>query len=208
MSNKGHFIVFEGGEGSGKTKHSDLLAERLQDEGQEVIITHEPGGTRVGELIRNVILHENHEAVHPRTELFLFLADRSQHIEQVIIPALEEGKTVICDRFSGSTYAYQIGGRELENADIIFTMDEYARNGLEPDVVVYLDIDPEVGIARKKEEELNRMDREELAFHRKVRAFFQEYATSQDTWVQVSSEGPKQENANTIYNEVSKRLLS
>lgn len=203
---KGKFIVFEGGEGSGKTRHSNAIAARLEEGGTQLIRTHEPGGTTIGALIRKAILHENNAPVYPRTELFLFLADRAQHIDEVIKPALDEGTTVLCDRFSGSTFAYQLGGRELPDAEFIKQMDAYARADVEPDLVVYLDLDPAVGLQRKREgnEELNRMDLEELAFHKKVRAYFLKLAEENGNWAVISTEGDKEENEQKIYDEISK----
>ncbi|MFH1426712.1 MAG: dTMP kinase [Candidatus Kerfeldbacteria bacterium] len=205
---KGTFIVFEGGEGSGKTRHASALAEYLRNEGYDVLETHEPGGSEVGKVIRKAILYENKHSVFPRTELFLFLADRAQHVEEVIRPALEEGKVVLCDRFSGSTFAYQLGGRELRETELIQEMDAYARNGLDPDMVLYLDIDPETGIQRKEEgpEELNRMDKEELEFHKKVRVYFLKLAEENDNWEILSTDGPKEENEEKIIDLIMNQI--
>lgn len=207
MAVRGKFIVFEGGEGSGKTRHSERLVERLRAAGQDVLATHEPGGSGIGSMIRQIILHENKETVQPRAELFLFLADRAQHVAEVIEPAIAAGRTVVCDRFSGSTFAYQVGGRALPNGAIVEEMDRYARGGLTPDLVVYLDIDPETGLQRKRDgrEAMNRMDREELAFHERVRRHFLEQAR-QLHWVTVSTAGEKEAVAEEVWNAVKQRL--
>ncbi|MFC1598003.1 dTMP kinase [Patescibacteria group bacterium] len=206
--NKGRFIVFEGGEGSGKTRHSKYAVEKLRKAGHDVLLTHEPGGTEIGKMIRQIILHENDVEVSARTELFLFLADRAQHIEEVIRPALEQGKLVVCDRFSGSTFAYQFGGRQLPDKDEIFAMDAYARAGIEPELVIYLDIDPKIGIQRKEEnpKDLNRMDKQELAFHQRVHDYFQQLTQENEDWVGISTDCPKDESAEKVYKTIIERL--
>jgi len=138
----------------------------------------------------------------------LFLADRAQHVEEVIKPALESGKLVIGDRFSGSTFAYQLGGRGLPDAEFIMKMDEYVRDGVKPDLVIYLDVDPETGIQRKKDgrEEMNRMDHEEMEFHSRVRDYFKKLADERENWVEVSSLGTKEETAQKVLATVKERL--
>ena len=182
-------IVFEGGEGSGKSSHIELTKLWLEKQGQTVLSTHEPGGTSLGQKIRSAILESatGSEITH-RAELLLFLADRAQHISEVIAPALDSGTTVLCDRFSGSTFAYQVGGRGLSAAEIA-PLDTYARNGVEPDIVLYLDVDPEVGIGRKHNQpgdNITKFEEEEVSFHRAVRAEFQALA-QQDSWFQVDA---------------------
>lgn len=207
---KGKFIVFEGGEGSGKSTQAKLLVERLKKEGKNVIYTKEPGGTPVADKIREIFLYQNTEPVVPKTELFLLLASRAQHVTQKIAPALKEGTHVICDRFSGSTYAYQIGARKMPNGTFIEAMDAYARDGLEPDQVLFIDVDPEVGISRKQkgDEELTRMDKEELDFHRKVRGHFKKLAKhNDDTWVEFDGNLPIQDLHVLVYDKVSKLLV-
>ncbi len=197
----GHFIVFEGGEGSGKSRHSKYVAEELRKEGYDVFHTFEPGGSEICQLIRKIILHEGEEKLSSRAELMLFLADRAQHIDCVIKPALKAGKVVICDRFSGSTFAYQIGGRQLEkNAQMIQKMDVFVRAGIRPDLVMYLDIDPEIGIQRKLEgeEQINRLDKEEIDFHKRVHAYFLQMVKQNDHWRSCSTEGPKEKNSEHI----------
>lgn len=201
----GLFIAFEGGEGSGKSRHSRFVAEWFKSEGYEVVHTLEPGGSEIGQQIRSVILSEHpNETLGHRGELFLFLADRAHHIDAVIRPALERGAVVICDRFSGSTFAYQLGGRELPNAEFVTEMDAYARAGLQPDLVMYLDISPEEGLRRRmesKEQKVNRLDKEALDFHTRVHNHFVELA-EQDHWRTVSTEGPKEENSKRILQAV------
>lgn len=203
---QGKFIVFEGCEGSGKTKHVELFVEHLKRRGLHVSQTHEPGGTKIGQMIRDVILFDDGEKVCPRAELFLFLADRAHHVDTVIRPALARGETVVCDRFSGSTYAYQIGARQLDNGDFIKQMDEYARDHLTPDIVVYLDIEPAEGLERKDRGDLNRLDNEKLEFHSRVRDFFLDYSQQHDNWVTISTTGDKGKNADIIYQTIIDKI--
>jgi dTMP kinase len=159
------FIVFEGGEGSGKSTASAAVAARLRVAGVPVVHTREPGGTKAGELVRHLL----HEKLTPRAELFAFLVARAQLVEEVIRPALQRGETVICDRFAPSTFAYQVHARGL-NGEEVRRANRLATGGLEPDLVVYLDIAPEVGLRRKLgETEAIRTGLEGLAFHQKVR---------------------------------------
>lgn len=161
----GRFIVFEGGEGSGKSTVARAVAERLQAEGRTVVLTREPGGTPAGEQIRALL----HEPLSPWAELFAFLAARAELVERVIRPALARGDIVICDRFAPSTFAYQVHARGLD-AVVVRTANRAATGGLEPDLVVYLDLDPAAGLARKQGEGAAiATGLEGLAFHRKVR---------------------------------------
>lgn len=206
---KGKLIVFEGGEGCGKSTQIRMLTERLQKEEVLLIATKEPGGTPIADKIREIFLYQNSEPIIPKTELFLLLASRAQHVNQKIMPALKEGKHVICDRFSGSTYAYQIGARKMPNASFIEAMDAYARDGVEPDLVIFLDIDPEIGLARKKagNDELTRLDKEELDFHRKIRGHFKKLAKHHDdTWLEFDGSMPIQDLHILIYDAVKKFL--
>ena len=186
----GKFIVFEGGEGSGKSTASAAIAARLQAAGVAVVHTREPGGTRAGELVRALL----HEKLTPWAELFAFLVARAQLVEEVIRPALERGETVICDRFAPSTFAYQVHARGLDEA-AVRSANASATGGLEPDLVVYLDIDPEVGLRRKLgEAEAIRTGLEGLAFHRKVReGYLAQAAADPGRWVVVDGTLPAAE---------------
>jgi dTMP kinase len=162
---RGRFIVFEGGEGSGKSTASLAVVRRLEAGGVPVLHTREPGGTPAGELVRGLL----HQPLTPWAELFAFLSARAQLVATVIRPALERGETVVCDRFAPSTFAYQVHARGLD-AVIVRTANAAATGGLEPDLVVYLDIAPETGLARKHgEAESIRTGLEDLDFHRRVR---------------------------------------
>jgi dTMP kinase len=172
------FITFEGGEGSGKTTCIKRIVEILEEEGNSVVLTREPGGTPISEEIRNVILDKKNTDMDPRTEALLYAAARRQHIVQKILPSLKEGKIVISDRFLDSSLAYQGGARGL-GIEEIYRVNQYATEGLEPDITFFFDIDPEEGlrrIASNAGREVNRLDVEKLAFHQTVRGAFQELA--------------------------------
>lgn len=205
---KGKFIVFEGCEGSGKTTHSKLLAEKLINDGYDVIHTQEPGGSPLGLAIRELLLHFEEEKVQPRAELLLFLANRAQHVEGKILPAIEEGKIVICDRFTGSTLAYQVGARNLPQSDFIVQMEEYARAALQPDMVVYLEVEPAVGLERKRTgtDRITRIDQEELNFHEAVHDYFRSNLIGQENWVEINSAASQEENEQNVYNTVKEYL--
>lgn len=179
---RGKFVVIEGGEGAGKTGVVNYLKEILGSH-RDVIFTREPGGTEMGEKIREILMDKKHQKMLPLTEIFLFCASRAQHIEEVIKPALLAGKNVICDRFDGSTLAYQIFGRERKDLFEVFNqLNDIAKNGIEPDAVVYLDVEPEVGLERKQksgEGRHTRFDAEELEFHTRVRnGYLKQYEES------------------------------
>lgn len=166
------FIVFEGGEGAGKTTQVRMLADHLRTAGRTVTTTREPGGTPTGERIRALLLDNDPATpMPPQVETLLFLADRSLHTHQVIRPALECGD-VICDRYVDSTTAYQGYGRGL-GPDRMVAMSAWATGPLEPDLVFILDVDPETGLARAgRARTADRMEREDLAFHQRVRVGF------------------------------------
>lgn len=166
---KGLFITFEGIEGSGKSTQAKMLYEKLISLGYEAILTREPGGTEIGKNIRKILLHS--ENMSDLCELFLFMADRNQHINEVIKPALSKGINVICDRFSDSSSAYQSAGRTID-LRIVKYLNELATDMLEPDFTFILDIPVEKAFARKKKVELDRIEREDIIFHNKVRDFY------------------------------------
>jgi len=171
---KGMFITFEGCEGSGKTTQIRRLAEDLEKIGVPFVCTKEPGGTPLANEIRQVLLkpREDTEEFHPRTELLLYAAARAQHVNGVIRPAIEDGKIVLCDRFADSTLAYQGYGRGLE-LGMIRELNELATGGLEPDATVLFDLPVEEGLARaNRRGGMNRLDREDVEFHRRVREGF------------------------------------
>ena len=165
---KGFFLTIEGGEGVGKTTLIEKLQESLSLDGHEVVTTREPGGTLVGGALRRLLLESDFH-ITKRAQLLMFLADRSQHVEEVILPALEDGKVVICDRFTDSTLAYQ----GISEESLMLT--KFAALGLVPDKTFLLDLDPVVGLNRvTKIREYDRIENEGLIFHKRVRDSFLE----------------------------------
>ena len=176
-SRTGISVTLEGGEGSGKTTQSRRIVEYLRGKGREVLETREPGGSEAGELIRDILLHRV-EALTPRAELALYLASRAELVQNQVRPALAAGKDVVCDRFGDSSTAYQGGGRGL-GIEFVEKMNDWATEGLAPDVTFYFDVDPEEGLARRGRAaggSLDRMERERLEFHRTVRQAYLEVA--------------------------------
>lgn len=163
------FITFEGPEGSGKSTQLPKLAQFLEESGLSVLKTREPGGTKIGDQIREVLVRMDNTELHPHTEILLFLAARAQLVEELIIPSLQEGKIILCDRYGDSTLAYQGYGHGLD-LEILRAMLHFATGGLKPDLTILLDVDVMTGLKRKKiKEEWNRLDAFELSFHERVR---------------------------------------
>ncbi len=168
---KGFLVSLEGPEGAGKTSVLEALIPILEDRGVEVLTTREPGGVLIGEKIREVILDPSHTEMDPKTELLLYIASRRQHLVEKVLPALAAGKLVIMDRFIDSSVAYQGFGRGLD-IEAINWLNEFATDGLKPDLTLYFDIEVEEGLARiaaNSDREINRLDMEGLELHRKVR---------------------------------------
>lgn len=168
---KGYFFTVEGPEGAGKTTVTGQLAKKLEDLGYEVLITREPGGIKISEAIRNIILDTSNTDMDPKTEALLYAAARRQHLVEKIIPALNEGKIVLCDRFIDSSLAYQGYARQL-GMEEVFLINQFAINGHMPHLTLYFDLEPEIGLERinaHKNREVNRLDLENIQFHHKVR---------------------------------------
>lgn len=181
MNKRAPFITFEGPEGGGKTTQAKRLIAKLENAGKKVLYTREPGGTPTGEAIRDILQYDKAgEPVCPETEVLLFAASRAQLVRNVIIPALERGQVVVCDRFVDSTTAYQGYGRGFP-IDQMLAINSFAIHGAVPDVTFLLDLDLDVGFERLAGREgimrqLDRIEREERAFHEKVRAGYLELA--------------------------------
>lgn len=168
---KGYFFTVEGPEGAGKTTVTGQLAKKLEDLGYEVLITREPGGIKISEAIRNIILDTSNTDMDSKTEALLYAAARRQHLVEKIIPALNEGKIVLCDRFIDSSLAYQGFARQL-GMEEVFLINQFAINGHMPHLTLYFDLEPEIGLERinaHKNREVNRLDLENIQFHHKVR---------------------------------------
>ena len=192
---RGLFVSFEGPEGAGKTTQARRLADDLTAEGYEVVLTREPGGTPLAEAIRDLVLTQaaaGEGAMSPATEALLFTAARSDHVERLIRPALAEGRVVICDRFTGSTLAYQGGGRGLDG-EALGAAQLLATGGLTPDLTLLLDLPVREGLARRYADRdgdaPNRLDAESAAFHDRVRAAYGRLADAdRASWVIVRAD--------------------
>jgi len=184
------FITLEGPEGSGKTSHIPYLVEYLREKGYVVFPTREPGGTSIGEQIREVIHDLKNAEMHARTETLLYQAARAQIVEQVIKPRLAAGEIVLSDRYFDSTIAYQGYGHQ-QDLEQVRALVKYATGGLTPDLTILLDLDVEVGLKRKKKigEEWNRMDAHEVEFYKRVRAGYLEMMKQEPKrWVVVDAD--------------------
>ncbi|NDD57921.1 MAG: dTMP kinase [Chlamydiae bacterium] len=177
MKSSGCFITFEGGDGAGKSTLIDTLYQYLEKMGRPVLKTKAPGGTRVGDILRNLLLTKTDPPLSARSELFLFLADRAQHVAEVIQPALNEGCIVLCDRFNDSTVAYQGTARGFDTK-WTRSLCNFAAEGLEPDLTIYLDIDPKIGLKRvlRHRQDKDRIESEGIQFHEKIRKAFHKIA--------------------------------
>lgn len=183
------FITFEGPEGAGKSTVIREIAGNLTSAGHEILCTREPGSGEIGAKIREILLHG--EAMVPKCELFLFLADRAQHVESIIRPALAEGKIVLCDRYGDSTVVYQGVARGLD-PKLAKDFNAFATGGLVPDLTLLLDVPADVGQSRVKDRD--RLDNEPLEFHEKVRASFLEEARLEPArWTVIDASQPVEE---------------
>ncbi len=209
----GFFVVFEGPDGGGKTTQSQRLLAHLQDLEYDVTRTREPGGTPLAELIRKVLLADlNYVDLSPQVEALLLSAARSQHVDDVIRPNLEAGKIVLCDRFKYSTIAYQGGGSGLD-IDELMLLNHFATEGLEPDLVILLDVDPQVGLRRKiglgdgRDGPTNKMELRGVEFHGRVRDQFKRMAqAAPDQWLVIDGEANVDEISDEISQNVAKGL--
>jgi dTMP kinase len=181
------FVTFEGEEGSGKSYQAEELYKWLAAQGIPVILTHEPGGTELGEKISDLVKWAQETDISPMTELLLFNASRTQHVQEVIRPALNDGKIVICDRFYDSTTAYQSFGRGLD-LEMVKKINTTATGGLCPDLTILLDISIEDGLGRKSGEKLDRFEQEDSNFHRKVRKGYLKLADEEpNRWLVIDA---------------------
>ncbi len=202
MRKKGFFITFEGGEGAGKTTLIEQIARQLTEDGHSVLKTREPGGTELGEHIR-ILLLQHERPISPYAELSLFLASRAQHILEVIGPALEKGKIVLCDRFNDSSIAYQGAARGL-GMEQVSAFCEFISQGVEPKLTLYLDLDPRIGLARAaKERKQDRIEAEEILFHEKIReAYLAIHKKDPKRFLRLDADLPPSQ----VYEEAMKRI--
>ena len=201
------FITFEGPDGSGKTTQVAPLTEFLTQLGYQVLITREPGGTEIGDQIRQILSDLKNTGMHPRSETLLFLAARAQLVEQVIKPHLAKGYIVLCDRYADSTMAYQGYGHQ-NDLNQINSLINFATGGLKPDLTLLLDVGAEAGLKRKAEaNEWNRLDAYSLEFHQRVRQGYAELARAEpERWVIIDADQPADLVQDSIRQEVQSRL--
>jgi dTMP kinase len=172
VNQRGLFITLEGGEGAGKTTAMTYVEAALRDAGVDLICTREPGGTQLGERLRETLLTPGEASIEPLAELLMMFAARAQHLTEVIIPALQRGQWVLCDRFTDATYAYQGAGRNLGEARVR-VLEELVQRELRPDLILLLDVPAEVGLSRARgRAALDRFEQEDLAFFERVRAAY------------------------------------
>ena len=205
---RGKFISIEGVEGAGKSTNIEAIKQYLVGKEIDFVVTREPGGTVLAEKIRRLLLHVSDDAPAELTELLLIFAARAQHIEKVIQPALENGRSVVCDRFTDATYAYQGGGRGLKTS-VIAELESMVQGELRPDLTIILDLDPEAGLLRAKERgELDRFETEKDEFFEKVRSAYLDIAISNPDRCFVINAGQSIEQVRAdIINLLDKRLL-
>lgn len=206
------FVTLEGGEGAGKGSVLAALAESLRKTGRDVLVTREPGGAPEGAAIRALIVESGAGDWDPLCELLLLMADRAQHVARVIRPALKAGRTVLCDRFDGSTYAYQGAGKGLAPA-LIASLQAIVAEGARPDLTLLLDVDPAVGLARSarrlrtiasREDRFETLD---LAFHERVRACFLDQARADpQRWIVIDANRPLATVRADALDEIARRL--
>lgn len=175
---RGLFLTLEGVDGSGKSTQMRLAVERLRTIGREILVSAEPGGTRIGTKIRDILLDPENRELAPVAELLLYFACRAQNVDEWIVPAVRRGAVVVSDRFTDSTLAYQGAGRGL-GRDVVLALDGVACRGLKPDLTLVYDLEVEQGLERARQRHLDRMDRQSLEFHYKVREAYRELARSE-----------------------------
>lgn len=188
-----HFITFEGIDGCGKSTQLQLTAQWLRQQGHQVMTTRQPGGTELGQEIRHLLLSERFTPI-PETELLLFLADRTEHVRTVIQPALQRGEWVLCDRYSDSTFAYQLAARSLAEKDLLPLLD-FAQLGCVPSQTMWLDLPVAQAMQRtqQREEAQNRLDKEKEDFHQAVFKGFQQLAQAHPQRIQrIDAHGESQ----------------
>lgn len=206
----GLFITFEGLDGSGKSTQARLLYEELKKRRVRVLLTREPGGTRIGEQIRDTLHSVANAEMLPTTEILLYSASRAQLVGEFILPRLSEGFVVLCDRYVDSTFAYQGYGHGLDLA-VLQHISHFATNGLRPDLIIYLDLDVATGLARRHNAhqseagELNRMDRQTVEFYQRVRqGYFEMIASDPQRWRVIEASPPSA----VVHQSVRREVLS
>lgn len=204
---RGKFITVEGTEGVGKSTNMDFIEDWLKKSGKELVITREPGGTRLGEKLRKVLLDAKEQSMSDDTELLLMFAARAQHLSEVILPALDAGKWVLCDRFTDSTYAYQGGGRGIDMSRIA-QLEQWVQGDQRPDMTFILDLSVEIGLERAgKRSEPDRFELEKHDFFNKVRDTFLARADSTPERYQVIDASPAIDDVQKSIQSVLEKLV-
>jgi dTMP kinase len=181
----GLFVTLEGGEGAGKTSSIPYIQELLEKSALKILLTREPGGTELGEHIRDLLLKPGQGEIHENTELLLMFAARAEHLQTVILPAIEQGKIVLCDRFTDATYAYQGGGRQISK-ERIAVLEQWVQQGRQPDMTILFDIPVEQGLARANQRsDPDRFEQEDLQFFERVRQAYLSAAKEQPERIKV-----------------------
>ncbi|MFK4475300.1 dTMP kinase [Paenibacillus sp. RC73] len=207
MNRKGIFITLEGGDGSGKTTMIQRLAKFMEEEGYPVITTREPGGIEISEKIRSIILDPAHTSMDARTEALLYAAARRQHLVEKVKPAIEEGAIVLCDRFVDSSLVYQGFARGIGMEEVA-SINRFAVDDWEPDATFYLDIEPELGLARihaSRGEGMDRLDMESISFHHKVREAYLELARKFPERITIVDASPATEKVEQVLKDLLKK---
>ena len=203
---KGLFVAFEGGEGSGKSTIIEKIYIWLRESGHECVLTREPGGIKISEKIRAVILDKENTEMDGRTEALLYAAARRQHLVEKVIPAINSGKIVLCDRFVDSSLAYQGYARGL-GIDEVFEINKFAINDCMPNISILFDINPEIGLERIRKNssrEVNRLDLEKIDFHNKVREGYTKiYENNKDRMIKINAE----QSIDQVFEEVKRIFL-
>ena len=200
VTTTGLFVSLEGGDGAGKSTQAAMLRDWLEEAGREVVLTREPGGTELGRLLRDAVLHGDH--VDPRTEALLYATDRAHHVASLVRPALERGAVVVTDRYLDSSVAYQGSGRDL-GADEVEALSMWATQGLLPALTVLLDLDPVVGRSRLTGD-LDRLESAGDEFHARTRqAFLDRAAADEDRWLVLDATAPADQLAAAIRGRVA-----
>jgi dTMP kinase len=201
------FITFEGGEGSGKSFQAKSIYKRLSKQKIPVVLTHEPGGTQLGEYVRQILKWTN-AYISPETELLMFNASRAQLLNEVILPNIKAEKVVICDRYIDSTIAYQGYGREID-IEMVNSINNFTIRGLKPDLTILLDIPPQEGLTRIVGREKDRFERENIVFHQRVRDGYLKMAADEpERWLVIDASQSKDKIRQIIWRRVSQLLLN
>lgn len=208
MAESGIFITLEGIEGAGKSTMLDYIADELNAAGRDVLVTREPGGTRAGEQLREILLDNQNDHLADDTELMIIFAARAQHLQEVILPALAAGKTVLCDRFTDASYAYQGGGRGIP-VERIGILEDWVQQGLQPDITLLFDLDVAIGLRRAgKRSEADRFEQEHQQFFERVRACYLQRAEKEpERYCIIHSDRPLDEVRQQIRDVLLQREL-